>query len=216
MALDAPPPAEPEEDSDAMGEDGSDSASTTSGGADEDGDGASGRGAGDGVGDHAARRARTLHAAAQMGLGPAAPPAEARAARAAAAQHEVMALASLVQRVASSIGPVPQGGRIPWPVRQQKWSKCFVPLFWAAAGNGEMPPAVRWLASAAGTVGDYVELGEERLECAQAVHTGWLAIRGALRRLGVGSAADLCDFCAREGFHGVQGVTSRRVCRHAY
>ena len=41
-------------------------------------------------------------------------------------------------------------------------------------GGGDMPPALRWLASAAATVGERVELGEERLEVSPAVgrHAG--------------------------------------------
>ena len=51
---------------------------------------------------------------------------------------------------------------------------------------------------------ELVDLGDPRLACDTAVRTGWIAARVALRRLGVGSAADLRSWFAGQGFVGVQ------------
>ena len=110
----------------------------------------------------AARRLRTLHAAAQMGLGP--PPRHRRRIRIAgldadrtesphgdarsgvedaptagdAASHAargVLAAANLFHSLAGRIGNVAADAPIPLTLQRQRWSDVFIPIIWLQRGQ---------------------------------------------------------------------------------
>ena len=108
---------------------------------------------------------------------------------------------------ARQIGPVPEGAHPAAVARvldRQRWSAFWCPLLLAAAGECITHEVLQWLMEALRSARFEAAVNGQVMQGPRAGRAGWLALRNAMRYLGIQSADDFVAWMVRDGHSQVQ------------
>ena len=120
-----------------------------------------------------------------------------------AAKEAARMLVSLARRATPS-GPTT--GDIPECIRRQRWSSLNVPLIWAAAAaeNGDDQVIIEWLRHVTADAPEIAPPAGDAMAIADALQTGWTALRARFRAWGINTCEDFVAWAHRYGYSSVR------------
>ena len=105
--------------------------------------------------------------------------------------------------VARRLRSTPLEGSLPPRAQQvldrQRWSTFFCPLLWAAAGDDITHTVLQWLTEALRGAPFEASVGDRCFQGSAAARAGWLALRAAMRSVGIDSKAAFAAWMEQQG-----------------